>query len=615
MLKQKSPKFVQNSLESKSGTATRPRSSRNPGQQTPEPTEKPASDFTLLYKPQLAKALRELRVTHPAEAAIFLNQLAFWMKTSAGHITRDGRKWIYNSYQDWTEQIANLTSWQMGKMIRQLVELGLIEKSCYAHVRHDLLERPPVAWHTDNTSSWMTLNVEQIVELTDWHPFGEEIKPQQSQNEAQKQGISCAGSAREQEREIFPSAPSPQAFSLFPQPIASAYFPLPFCPSTLFPQPNPTPAQILVENPPLNNQRLKPLSSAEIANTISRSCESYFPILRSQFPSIYRENLSLYQIHEIIKEKDEAINTTYELPDPWTDEPDNVQDSLDVDEQYLESLESIKDTPEDHSSAAPLSEIFTEFESYTNTESSHQDYSNPIASSQGFLKAPKLRTNKRTKETTVSPHFQEIWEMEPHHPYSIFLNWWADKKYKPQGGKWEADAYGNAYAEFYNNRHKTTVVLFPQFLAYMQQVAQNCDQQLANGIKAILPSCFVTRPDATPENVRQLMENFQELIDRGAQVALPTNYATPANTQSMSFTAATDSQNIPPLPKLEQPALPTSEPLVADDKESLLQSLARNQAKWKNIPRLRPQVEEWVNQTLGVEMTPDGPILVSDAVT
>lgn len=131
-------------------------------------------NFTLIYHPFLAAALKKLEIRHPGEAAVFINQLAFWHNTTAGELTRDGRKWIYNSYEDWTQQLPSLKPWQLGTMVRDLESLGMIQKSCYAHLRQELLN-DSVAWHTHNTSSWITLDVERIIELTNWHPIKAQI--------------------------------------------------------------------------------------------------------------------------------------------------------------------------------------------------------------------------------------------------------------------------------------------------------------------------------------------------------------------------------------------------------------------------------------------------------
>jgi hypothetical protein len=131
-------------------------------------------DLTLIYRPELAKVLKELDIPHPGEAAIWLNQIAFWLKTKAGHLTRDGRKWIYNSMNDWAEQITSLSSWQLHRLINALADIGLVEKSNYARLKRELVDEPPVAWHEYNTTTWLTLNLDKLEELTGWNPFSKE---------------------------------------------------------------------------------------------------------------------------------------------------------------------------------------------------------------------------------------------------------------------------------------------------------------------------------------------------------------------------------------------------------------------------------------------------------
>jgi DNA-binding transcriptional ArsR family regulator len=171
-----------------------------------------------------------------------------------------------------------------------------------------------------------------------------------------------------------------------------------------------------------------------------------------------------------------------------------------------EAVHSIDSSSENYSSSLleekienkNLSEEIVENTSFKVDISADNPDPSGAQSSGASLEVPKKRTKDKDKEA---------WEISPSHPYPVFLNWRADKHYKPQGGKWESDAYGIAYCEFYNNRAKTTAVLFPQFLEYMKTVAENCNQQLANGIKAILSSCFIARPEASQENMQQLMAN------------------------------------------------------------------------------------------------------------
>jgi hypothetical protein len=159
---------------------------------------------------------------------------------------------------------------------------------------------------------------------------------------------------------------------------------------------------------------------------------------------------------------------------------------------------------------------------------------------------PKKRTNLENKNRE-----KFVWEIEVGRPYPVFLNWWADTKYKPQGGRWEADAYGCAYSEFYNNPSRTEVALYPQFLEYITTATQACNQVQNDNRQAILPSCFVAKPEATQENTQTLMANIKTLIERGAAVLVPNKSATPTDAHQ-SFAEATGTAQIKKLPQLKK---------------------------------------------------------------
>lgn len=321
---------------------------------------------------------------------------------------------------------------------------------------------------------------------------------------------------------------------------------------------------------PLSNLQNCRLGDADLQMTICDIADS----------SIYKEDPnSLYQKRAVEKEKEEIIFDQENTPDPWAEElieepiPDPHEMPLPCEETIEEPPTSNVEPHEEQCSAAP---------------------------GLGFEKRFKPEP-KRNSEAVE----KEIWEIAPSRPYPVFLNWWADKKYKPQGGRWEADAIGNAYSEFYNKRDRTTVAIFPQFLEYMQQVAENCNQQLAAGIKAILPSCFVAKPDATHGNVEQLMQNISELVDRGVQVALPSNSATPSCTQSINFAIAAGS-DIAALGKLEAVVPEQITPAV---ESNFLQIFTRKQMMWNTAPALRDSIRKWAERTPGVEITEAGVVL------
>ncbi len=507
--------------------------------------------LTLLYYPALAAALKNFGIPHSGEAAVFLNQLAFWLSTNSGHTTKDGRKWIYNSYADWTQQIASLSEYQFGLMVRALQELGFIEKSCYAHLRRELVEQPPVAWHTHNTSSWMTLCVERIVELTNWHPFGEEISP------------------------------SPQ-------------------------------------------QSPESASSAEIANTISQSSNNNSAKLRSQFPSIYKENSISTKNGKPQKEKEKAYYEKLEDFDPWLDEP---QDNP-IETRNLNNSSTLpKESPEGHFSAprCTTSNTNTTNRPFT-TGNTSATQSSCATGSTNTTKAPNTTgvasiTEAAQHNVTNSVEIAKsklkgeetfrllyVWEDALNRPSEIFLNWWANRHYKPQGGKWETGARSYAYSEFYKNPARTDV-LYQEFLQFFNQVANNAHQQQNQDIQAILPSCLVKYPEVNQENKEQVAENIATVAARGAGVAIPGD-AAPCSSQQMSLEEAANGREIAPLPDLEKPVLPgTAQPPVIERSE-LAKKIAFVCDRWDKVykgnKRRLQEIALWVRRTEGVILLSDG---------
>ncbi|MEO0933597.1 MAG: hypothetical protein AAFY21_07510, partial [Cyanobacteria bacterium J06641_2] len=138
--------------------------------------------------------------------------------------------------------------------------------------------------------------------------------------------------------------------------------------------------------------------------------------------------------------------------------------------------------------------------------------------------------------------------------------------------------------------------------------AQSCDAIAAN----VLPSWFIeSLPEATPENVRQLMENLDAVIKRGTRISLPSKANTPSDITA-SYHEAHSQVAIKPLPSLSAPVLKGVEvPALRGVEEPILalqKTLARKQAQW-NAPLLRDRVRRWAEQTPGVVLTENGPQL------
>lgn len=493
------------------------------------------SDFTLLYIPALAWALKNLGIPHAGEAAIFLSQLAFWLGTNSGHSTKDGRKWIYNAYSDWIVQIPSLTKGQFGKMVRSLVFHELIEKSCYASLESQLTSHP-VAWHHYNTSSWIALNVERIIELTDWHPFGNQISTNTDKT--------------------------------------------------------PEPAQ-----------------GAEIANTTSGNCKSNFAKLKIQFPTIYIENSVSTKDSKLTREREQTYPPT---PDPWIDQQ---EEDFFLDGLKILSLVKIQDFHEGQFSAAPhttnstnnttptTSNADTTNSSHTTkatvaTNTSQRNVSNNIEAPQ-----PKLKV-----EETDRPLY--VWEETLGYPNKYFLQWWADKHYKPQGGKWETGARLFALKQFYRDPAGADII-YQEYLHFFNIAANTAHQQQNQNIQAILPSCLVKYPEVNQENKEQLALNIATVIARGAGVALPGNFA-PCSTQHISFSLADSGAVIKPLLNLEKPALQGTGQQGAINLEELTKQVEfanKRYHEYKNKRAERRRYQEiisWARLTPGVVVNSSG---------
>ncbi len=474
--------------------------------------------FTLYFKPDLGRELKALEIPYPCEATLFIRQAAFWLTTTSGHFTRDGRKWIYNSYADWVEQITTLEPAQFGKMIRALRNLGLIVTSNFAALKNDLVNIPPVAWHQHNTTTWLTLCPERIFELTGWHPFGES------------------------------TSDSPETGS---------------------------------QSEELEQESLKTASRADVhIRTMGSSSENNGKF-SNELPSIYIENHISHQNGSTEnKEKSDKQEGDGSYPSP----------GLQQDGSFV-----VKEKPQTHT---------------TKPASIKGQYSG------GSSKIQKSRTNEAAQQLERE---QEVWEVVKGKPYPVFLKWWAERHYKPQGGKWETGALGYAYSEFYRNPERTTEVIFPQFLDEVRTVTERVNQAQNSDVAAgnVLPSWFITNlPEATLENVRQLMENLETLVARGVEVAVPNEANTPSS-QTISYQEVEEKAQIKPLPVLNQPALVTKTCEEDRPQEEPPQDLAamvqRRQAIWDTAPVLRPNIRKWAESTPGVIVTANGVMLESES--
>lgn len=388
------------------------------------------------YAPTLSALLKDLGVPNPANAAIFVNQLAFWLNTKSGYFTKDGEKFVYNTYSHWRQQFPCLSESQIGRMVRSLCSLGIVVKETFSSLKRRLVNKP-IGFQEYNQTSWMSLCVEKLVELADWVGYD--------------------------------------------------------------------PESLLSTN----------LQYCRLEDSVAQDAS-----FKNEFSTIYTNIIS-------ISNPDEQTQGEKEIPSTFL----NAQNPINPPVQQIDN------------------------EPKTPKQISHQyqaNHENNIAVLNS--EKPKNRINEYYKNESREERQRTEkyeWEIAVKRPYPVFLQWWADTKYKPQGGHWLVDAEGNAYSEFYNNVDRTTEVTYPKFLKYMNTVTESCNQVQQDGQKAILPTFFIPLPEATKENTEAVMSNIKTLVENGAAVLLPTKSTTPTS-QSLPFAEAVGASTIKALPELKQ---------------------------------------------------------------
>ena len=101
----------------------------------------------LVVNPQLATAIG-------LDKAIVLQQLRYWLNGNSAH-TRDGHKWIYNTYEQW--QLDNFPFWttqKIGGLFRELEKDGLIISCKFSRGKWD---------HT----KWYRISETKVIKLPD----------------------------------------------------------------------------------------------------------------------------------------------------------------------------------------------------------------------------------------------------------------------------------------------------------------------------------------------------------------------------------------------------------------------------------------------------------------
>jgi hypothetical protein len=521
----------------------------------------------LLYRPTLVKALKEMGCPHPSDAGVFLSQLYFWLRTEYGYYTKDGMKWIHNSYEEWiSKQITGLSRRQFGVVCRWLNNYGFISKSNYAALRRYLIEKP-LDFHPWQTKSWISLNVEYIREITGFD-FD-------SSNEL----------FRRESLEPIERAEVPKRSSRNSKLVHANS-------STELPT-------IYIENS---------ISTRNGENQNRESNETFKEYQEWLKEDPWTSNDELESNRKEITDRD--VTTTISQSKTSKESQSHLVKGLAITKE-LKNINTSSNSFQSDSkekSPAPKTTIIT------NTTKASSQNTTKIASNTGIVGSTNAVSNVVHHKQIAKPKLEHeerplyIWEDAINYPNENFLNWRYENHYKPQGGKWASGGRSYARKEFYNDTNGADLI-YREYLLFTNQIANNSHQQQNQGIKAVLPSFIVKLPEASQENKEQVAINIATVAARGAGIALPDNFA-PGSNQHMSFKEAQSLQEIKPLPELGKPTLAGDNTSPGCDSlsesEKFERDFALNCAKWK-LPSSREKAIKWASQHSDkVQVTEDG---------
>jgi len=106
------------------------------------------NEHPLLVLPSLAEVIG-------LNEAIVLQQVHFWI--SKGMHLKEGRYWVYNTYDSWCEQFPFWSKSTVVRTFNKLEKEGLIESKNYNKMKID-------------QTKWYTINYEKLDEISSDHP-------------------------------------------------------------------------------------------------------------------------------------------------------------------------------------------------------------------------------------------------------------------------------------------------------------------------------------------------------------------------------------------------------------------------------------------------------------
>ncbi len=105
--------------------------------------------------------LPSLAVVFGVPEALFLQQLHYWLNTSK--ISRDGKKWTYNTVEEWNEQLPFYSKSTLERLLASLKKLGVIEMA-------------QLAEHRSNRVNYYTINYALLDEIAAKHTQDHAVK-------------------------------------------------------------------------------------------------------------------------------------------------------------------------------------------------------------------------------------------------------------------------------------------------------------------------------------------------------------------------------------------------------------------------------------------------------
>jgi hypothetical protein len=100
------------------------------------------------------------------DSASIVQQLYYWLEQGYGFVI-DGVRWIYKSVKEWIEEVfPTYTSYQLGKMMKQLSDRGIIRRE-KLFTKHQIQNGDRFWWQPKNQTYYYSLNYEKLQELAE----------------------------------------------------------------------------------------------------------------------------------------------------------------------------------------------------------------------------------------------------------------------------------------------------------------------------------------------------------------------------------------------------------------------------------------------------------------